>query len=222
MTVFEIFASLQGEGRRAGEPTAFVRLAGCNLRCAWCDTAYAWSGGTPMTVAEVVVAARRLGLPRACVTGGEPLLDPDTPALLHALIGAGLGVTLMTNGSLPLDPVPAAVHKVVDIKSPWAHSPGVPSGLLDLPPTQFHRGNLALLTPGDDVKFVVRDRTEFDWAVGFADREGLFQRVGAVFVGPAWGLLDPALLADWVLASGRPVRLHLQWHKVLWGPDTRR
>ncbi len=222
MTVAEVFPSLQGEGRRAGEPTAFVRLAGCNLRCSWCDTTHAWSGGTPMTVAEVVEAALGLGLPRACVTGGEPLLDPETPALLAALLDAGLHVTLMTNGSLPLDPVPAAVHKVVDIKSPWAHSPGVPPAPLEPPPPHFHRGNLALLTPDDDVKFVVRDRTEFDWALRFADREALYERAGAVFVGPAFGLLDPALLAEWVLASRRPLRLHLQLHKVLWGPDTRR
>ncbi len=222
MRVAEVFASLQGEGRRAGEPTAFVRLAGCNLRCAWCDTSDAWEGGTAMTVADVVEAVRRLCLPWTCVTGGEPMLDPETPTLIRALQGAGLGVTLMTNGSLPLDRLPDAVHKVVDIKSPWSHLADAPESLADLPPAHLAPRNLALLTRDDDVKFVVRSRAEFDWALGFADREGLFGRVGAVFVGPAWGLLDPAVLAEWVLASRRPLRLHMQLHKVLWGAETRR
>lgn len=222
MTVSEIFASLQGEGRRAGEATVFVRLAGCNLRCAWCDTSHAWTGGTPMTVADVRRAVLDFGLPRACVTGGEPLLDPETPALLSDLLDAGLGVTLMTNGSLPLDPVPAGVHKVLDIKTPWSHSAAVPEAPADLPPPHLRMDNLGLLTPGDDVKFVVRNRVEFDWALRFADCQDLYGRAGTVFVGPAWGLLDPTVLAEWVLASRRPVRLHLQWHKVLWGGETRR
>lgn len=222
MNIAEVFVSLQGEGRRVGEPTTFVRVAGCNLRCAWCDTSYAWFGGSPIPVDDLVKTIRDLAIPRVCVTGGEPLLDPETPRLLRTLLDAGLAVTLMTNGSLSLRFVPRAVHKVVDIKTPWAHAVEAPSEPLDLSPPHLDLDNLSLLTAEDDVKFVVRCRAEFDWVVRFADRMDLYAMVGVVFVGPAWGLLDPALLAQWVLAARRPIRLHLQWHKVLWGPETRR
>ena len=150
------------------------------------------------------------------------MFQDDTPALLAALQGLGRCVQLMTNGSLPFDRVPAAVRKVVDVKSPVsaiARASATPEG--DTTPF-FRDANLAWLGELDEIKFVVRDRAELEWATRFAVRRGLFDRVGAVSAGPAWGVLDPAVLADWLVASKLPWRLNVQVHKLLWGGDTRR
>jgi 7-carboxy-7-deazaguanine synthase len=226
MRIVEIFRSIQGEGTQAGRPCTFVRLAGCNLRCAWCDTPCGQdvAGGDERALPDVVAAALAGGTPLLCVTGGEPLLQPGCPELVGALLAAGRDVQVFTNGSLPLDVLPAAASRVVDVKSPWAHRQDLPDGVLppDTPPPHFRTANLAALGPRDEVKFVVRDRREFDWAAAWAGSSGLLDRAGTVWIGAAWGLLDPARVADWILASRLPLRLGLQWHKILWGAGTRR
>jgi 7-carboxy-7-deazaguanine synthase len=223
MKVAELFRSIQGETTRAGEVAAFVRLAGCNLRCAWCDTPHARTGGRAMSVEAVMAEVARLGPARlACVTGGEPLLQPSASALVSALLASGRDVQVMTNGSVPLDRVPAGASRVVDVKSPWAHDPGAPEapGPLADPP-HLLPSNLDLLGPADEARFVVRSRAEFDWAARWAVSAGLFDRVGAVLVAPAWGALEPATLAAWILDAGLPLRLNLQVHKLVWGEGTR-
>jgi len=222
MDVIEIFGSIQGESTRVGVPCVFVRLAGCNLDCSWCDTRYARKGGTRMSRDDIVEKVVEFDVTEVCVTGGEPMLQPDTPLLLEALVNRGLRCTLMTNGSLPLDAVPDAVIRVMDVKTPWsqANQPRTrpatgahPSGLKD--------DNLRLLRPHDEVKFVIGTREDFDWACEWALCEGLFDRVAAVFVSPAWGMIEPSIVADWIVESGLPLRLNLQVHKLLWGADTR-
>jgi len=224
MRVFEVFRSLQGEGTQAGRPCVFVRLAGCNLRCPWCDTVRAQDGASGIErdwrdVKEQVLALRT---PFACLTGGEPLLQEDSADLVRALVDEGLTVQVFTNGTRYLGVLPPGAGRVVDVKTPWVHRPDLAwqSGEPLPPPPHLHPGNLACLGSRDEVKFVVRDRREFLWALAWADASGLWERVGAVLVTPAFGALEPAVLADWVLESGRPLRLGLQWHKVIWGPET--
>lgn len=223
MDVCEIFASIQGESTRAGERTAFVRLAGCNLDCTWCDTPQGRAAGFPMDLEDIVGEALGFPGPQVCITGGEPLLQAETPDLLKAFLVTGRTTVLMTNGSLPMDNVPEEVISVVDIKSPWSQpsSPGESTATLPQPP-HFHSANLSRLGSNDEVKFVVRSRTEFDWACQWAGQAGLFSRVQSVLVSPAWGALEPALLAEWIMETRLPVRLNLQWHKVIWGEDTDR
>ncbi len=257
MKVVEVFRSIQGEGTQAGRPCVFVRLAGCNLRCTWCDTPYAQDeAGEEVPLADVVTRVLEAGPGMCCVTGGEPLLQPDAPDLVRALLAAGRDVQVMTNGSLPLHAVPREAVLAVDVKTPWAHAgtvrafTGAPSRTVhapggirpdtpafrtgatgpgaaasapaNLPPPHFDPSNLSRLTRRDEVKFVVRDRGEFDWACQWAASVGLFDRVGAVFAGPAWGSIDAGTVADWILDSRLPLRLNVQWHKFLWGAATRR
>jgi len=231
MRIVEIFRSIQGEGTRTGEPCTFVRLAGCNLQCAWCDTPCAQDvAGVVKTIPEIVAETLSAGTGSVCVTGGEPLLQPGTPDLVRALLSAGREVVVMTNGSLQMHAIPPAAILAVDIKTPWAHesaSNTVPGGRapdrVDLPePPHLDRSNLQRLSKRDEVKFVVRDRREFEWAALWADRVGLFDIVGTVLVGPAWDELDAGTVADWILESGLPIRLNVQLHKILWGPGTRR
>ncbi len=209
LLVNEIFHSIQGESTHAGRPCVFVRLTGCPLRCTYCDTTYAYTEGKPMTVAEVLAAVRshRCGLVE--VTGGEPLAQEETPALLAALLAEGYEVLLETSGTLPLDRVPPAVRKIVDVKCPG-------SG-------EAHRNryeDLDLLSPRDEVKFVVRDRRDFEWAVEVVRRHRLAERC-PVLVAPAFGELSPRDLAEWILASGLPLRLQLQLQKYVWDPAAR-
>jgi len=238
MNVSEIFLSIQGETSRAGELCAFVRLAGCNLSCAWCDTRHARKGGTPMEADQVVAALDLFGTRLVCVTGGEPLLQDETGDLARRLLAEGHEVMLMTNGSLPLDPIPGPVLKVVDVKTPWSHrrrggkegqSPISPACRLHAPrqvremgdcpsfPPHLLASNLDLLGRRDEVKFVVRVRQEFDWAAAWASSVGLFDRVEVVSVGPAWGELDPAAVVEWMKETRSPFRLNLQIHKYVWG-----
>lgn len=206
LKVNEIFLSLQGEGTRAGLPCSFVRLAGCNLRCKWCDTAYAWTDGQDMSVENVLHRLEELACPRAEVTGGEPMFQPLTVELLRRLAEGGYEALLETNGSLDLAPVDSRVVKIVDFKCPS-------SGQAE----SFLRSNIELLTPRDEVKFVLADSQDFDFAVDVIHRHDLCARC-AVILSPIPGRLAPANLAAWILNEKMDVRLGLQLHKIIW-PD---
>ena len=209
LEVSESFASLMGESTRAGMPAYFIRLTGCNLRCRYCDTAYAYEGGREMTVAALVEMVRAQPQRLVLVTGGEPLLQAETPALLRELVEAGFTTCLETNGSLPIGAVDARVHRIMDVKGPG-------SGMAE----HNDWGNLDLLTPGDEVKFVVGDRSDFTWALEVIERHDLAERL-AVLISPVFGQVSLQEAAAWILASGLPVRLNLQLHKYIWGPEVR-
>lgn len=203
--VTEIFRSIQGESSRAGLPCAFVRLTGCALRCVWCDTAYAFSGGEVMPVAAAAERVIALGTDLVEVTGGEPLEQEGVYPLMDRLLERGRTVLLETGGHVPLDRVDARVIKIVDVKAPG-------SGMMaaNLP------GNLDRLGPADEVKFVLADRRDFDWALDFVAARGLDAR-NLVTFSPVWEKLSATDLAEWIRDSGRPIRLGVQLHKLLWG-----
>ena len=209
LVVCETFASLMGESTRAGVPAYFIRLTGCNLRCRYCDTAYAYEGGSEMTVGTLVALARAQPHRLVLVTGGEPLLQAETPALLTDLLDAGLTTCLETNGSLPIGAVDARVHRILDVKCPG-------SGMAD----HNDWANMDLLTSRDEVKFVVADRSDFTWALEVIDRHGLAERL-PVLISPVFGQVSLQEAAAWILATRLPVRLNLQLHKYIWGPQAR-
>ena len=209
LIVSEIFHSIQGEGTRAGLPCTFVRLAGCNLRCARCDTRYAMEDGQAMTVEDVLSRVEAFGCPRVEVTGGEPLLQEAAPELLWRLCDAGGEVLLETNGSLDIDLADRRVVRIVDFKAPSSGQEG--SNLWS---------NVERLTPRDEVKFVVADRADFDWAVAAAQQHGLLVGCPVIF-SPVLDRLKPATLAEWILAERMDVRLGLQLHKVIWPGEDR-
>ncbi len=209
LVVCETFVSLMGESTRAGVPAYFIRLTGCNMRCRYCDTAYAYEGGREMTVAALVEGVRAQPHRLVLVTGGEPLLQAETPALLTALLDAGCTVCLETNGSRPIGSLDARVHRILDVKGPG-------SGMTE----HNDWDNLDLLTPGDEVKFVVSDRVDFTWALKVIDRHGLAERL-PVLISPVFGQVGLKEAAAWILASGLPLRLNLQLHKYIWGPEVR-
>lgn len=206
----EIYRSIQGESTFAGEPCIFVRTTGCNLRCTWCDSAYTFTGGRWWTLEAVLAEVSRLGPGLVEVTGGEPLLQDATIPLMAALVDAGRTVLLETSGSLPVDRVPDGVHRIVDLKAPASGEVG--KNLFE---------NLVRLGVRDEVKVVVADRADYEWARAQVREHALAERVGAVLLSPAHGLLDAATLAEWMLADALPARLNLQLHKVLW-PDADR
>ena len=210
LTVNEIFYSIQGESTRAGEPCVFVRLTACDLRCSWCDTPYAFHEGRKMTVDEVVAEVDRHGCPLVEITGGEPLLQDDVYPLMDRLLAAGRRVMLETGGHRPLDRVPPGVTKIVDVKCPG-------SGEAD----KNHWSNLDALAPADEVKFVISDRADYEFAKEVMAERRLDTRTRAVLFSPVHGVLDPKTLSEWVLADRIPVRVQLQVHKYIWSPDTR-
>jgi len=209
LLVCETFVSLMGESTRAGLPAYFIRLTGCNLRCRYCDTTYAYEGGRDMTVGELVAGALAQPYRLALVTGGEPLLQAGTPALLTALLDAGFSVCLETNGSRPIGAVEARVHRILDLKCPG-------SGMAE----SIHWDNLELLTPGDEVKFVVADRADFTWALQVIRNHRLSRRL-PVLISPGFGQVALTEVAAWILASGLPLRLNVQLHKYIWGAEAR-
>ncbi len=209
LVVCEAFASLMGESTRAGVPAYFIRLTGCNLRCRYCDTAYAYEGGRELTVAALVAGALAQPHRLALVTGGEPLLQAETPALLAALLEAGFTTCLETNGSRPLGALDVRVHRIVDVKCPG-------SGMA----AHNDWGNLELLTPRDEVKFVVSHRSDFTWALEVIDRHGLAGRL-PVLISPVFGQVALREAAAWILDSRLPLRLNPQLHKYIWGPEVR-
>jgi 7-carboxy-7-deazaguanine synthase len=208
LTVNEIYLSVQGESTHAGRPCTFVRLTACDLRCRWCDTPYAFTGGRRMALDEVVSAVERLGCPLVEITGGEPLLQPETPALLQALIDRGCEVLLETGGHVALDEVPDDVRAIVDVKCPGSGEAH-----------RMHWPNLDQLSPIDEVKFVIADRADFDYARDVLRRHALADRVRAVLFSPVHGVLHPADLSKWILEEQLPVRLQLQMHKYIWGAE---
>lgn len=209
MRVSEIFASIQGESSWAGLPCAFVRLTGCNLSCAYCDTEYAREGGTEMTLDEIVTSVHALGIGLIEITGGEPLIHPETPSLVTALLDIGHGVLIETNGSVGIGGIDRRAVLIMDIKAPS-------SRMHD----KTDMGNLALLKPEDEVKFVISDRPDYEWARDFMSRHMDGARYTVLF-SPAFGVLDPAELAGWIMEDRLRVRLNLQLHKYIFGPDRR-
>lgn len=205
LRVSEIFFSLQGESSRVGLPTVFIRLTGCPLRCVWCDTGHAFTGGQSMTIGDVVAAAGNSGTRTACVTGGEPLAQKHCLPLLTALCDAGFDVSLETSGALDIAGVDPRVSRIVDLKAP-----GSGEAAKNL------AGNLALLTARDELKIVLADRGDYEWARQRIRDEHLADR-SPVLLSPVQGQLDPAELAEWILADRLPVRFQLQLHKILWG-----
>lgn len=210
LVVTEIFRSLQGESTFAGLLCSFVRLTGCGLRCVWCDSAYAFQGGKTMRLDEILAEVERLGAPLVELTGGEPLEQDGFYPLSSALCDLGYTVLVETGGHLPLDRVDPRVLKIVDVKCPG-------SGMQ----TRNDLGNLERLGPRDEIKFVVKDRRDFDWALDLVARHDL-DRKNTVLISPVFeGDVSPvaAEVAEWVRDSKRRVRLNLQLHKLLWGDE---
>jgi 7-carboxy-7-deazaguanine synthase len=203
LRVSEIFCSLQGETSRVGLPTVFVRLTGCPLRCRWCDTSYAFTGGTMRPLAEVIAEVLSRSVRRVTVTGGEPLAQAACPSLLAALADAGCDVSLETSGALDISVVDPRVSRIVDLKPP---------GSGESARNRF--ANLPLLRANDELKFVLADRRDYEWAREILTRHAI---ACPVLFSPVQGELDARALAEWILADGLEVRLQVQLHKLLWG-----
>ena len=205
LRITEIFASLQGESTRVGLPTVFVRLTGCPLRCSWCDTAYAFSGGEYLGIAEILRRVAEFNCATVCVTGGEPLAQNGCLPLLVALCDAGHSVSLETSGALDIAGIDPRVARIVDLKAPGSGE------------TKKNRWeNLDLLTTRDELKFVLASREDYDWALSACRQRRLLERCQVLF-SPVQGQLDPTQLAQWILDDGLLVRFQLQLHKLLWG-----
>ncbi|CAN5845070.1 7-carboxy-7-deazaguanine synthase QueE [soil metagenome] len=209
LVIHEIYRSLQGEGTFAGLPCVFVRLTACHLRCTYCDTPHAFQQGEPMPLDRIFDQAIRLGDDLVEITGGEPLLQPEVLPLMSRLVDAGRTVLLETSGACDIAPVDPRVRIILDLKTPGSGE--VVSNLWE---------NLSRLKPTDEVKVVVCDRSDFDWAVEQV-RSHRLTEICPVLMAPAHGEVHPTGLADWILETGLPLRLQLQLHKLLWGPETR-
>lgn len=220
MVVTEIFQSIQGESTYAGRPCIFVRLTGCNLRCRWCDTAYAFYGGTRMTVEEVLERVRAFAgqdgpeasgrIPLVELTGGEPMLQPDVHPLIEKLLAESYTVLIETSGERYLGALPKEVIKIMDIKCPGSGEGGT-----------LHPKNLEVLDRKDEIKFVLAGEADYQWARDFLRAERLTDIVDTVIFSPAFGELEPRRLGEWILRDRLPVRLGLQLHKFIWEPETR-
>jgi 7-carboxy-7-deazaguanine synthase len=210
LTINEIFYSIQGESSRAGEPCVFVRLTACDLRCSWCDTSYAFEEGRKMSVDAVIDAVDRFGCPLVEITGGEPLLQEDVYSLMDRLVTGGRTVMLETGGHRSIARVPAEVLKIVDVKCPGSGESA-----------RNDWTNLDLLAPHDEVKFVIKDRTDYEFAKDVIRRHHLAGRTAAVLMSPVHGVLEPRALSEWMLEDRLPARLQLQLHKYIWSPAAR-
>lgn len=207
LRVSEIFYSVQGESRPTGLPTAFVRLTGCPLRCVFCDTEYAFHGGQWHTDAEILARVQEYGSPQVCVTGGEPLAQPNCLRLLTVLADAGFEVSLETSGALSIEQVDPRTGIVMDIKTPGSGEQA--RNLLD---------NLQHLKPSDQLKFVICDRNDYEWSRQFVAEHELLDTCAVLF-SPSMGQLQPRTLAEWILDDRLQVRFQVQLHKYLWGDE---
>jgi len=210
LTVNEIFHSIQGESTHAGRPCVFVRLTACDLRCSWCDTAYAFHEGGKMTVDEVVSRVGAYGCDVVEITGGEPLLQKDVYPLMRRLLDEGKTVMLETGGHLSVEDVPDGVVRVIDVKCPGSGETA-----------KVDWANLDRLRPGDEVKFVITDRADYEFARGVVATHALPSKASAILFSPVHGVMNARELAEWILADRLPVRLQLQAHKYIWDPQTR-
>ena len=209
MRITEIFFSVQGESTLAGRPCVFVRSTGCDLRCGYCDTAYAFHGGRKMSLDEIMAEVRRHPTKFVCLTGGEPLLQRELPELARRLLDDGYEVSVETHGQLPTDRLPSGVRRIVDLKTPGSGEVHTEFALFEV------------LGARDELKVVVTSRDDFDWAAARIREHGLDKRVGAVLISPSQGQVAPRELAEWLLQSGLDARLQLQLHKVVWGAEAR-
>jgi 7-carboxy-7-deazaguanine synthase len=210
LTINEIFHSIQGESTHTGRPCVFVRLTACDLRCSWCDTPYAFTEGSKMSIDAVVARVEQYGCDLVEITGGEPLLQRDVYPLMRQLLGSGRTVMVETGGHHSIKDVPPEVIRIVDVKCPG-------SGESE----RNHWENLTLLTTRDEVKFVLKDRTDYEFARDIVRRHDLASRTAAVLFSPVHDVLAAKELAAWILEDRLPVRLQLQAHKFIWSPDTR-
>jgi 7-carboxy-7-deazaguanine synthase len=205
LRINEIFHSLQGEADAVGYPTVFVRLTGCPLRCQYCDTEYAFHAGEWFDLDTIVEKVRGYGAQYVCVTGGEPLAQPNCLKLLERLCDHGFLVSLETSGALDIAAVDSRVSRVVDVKTPGSHEAA-----------RNRLENFELLTPRDQLKFVICSREDYDWSKAFLLEHGLSERCRLLF-SPSYNQVSPTALAEWILADRLPVRFQLQLHKILWG-----
>lgn len=208
LRISEIFFSLQGESRTIGRPTVFVRLTGCPLRCRWCDSEYAFNGGQMIPIADIVAQVQSHPTRHVTVTGGEPLAQPGVHPLMQQLCDAGLSVSIETSGAFDISGIDARVSRVMDLKAPGSD--------------ESHRNlwaNLDYLAPTDQIKFVLADKADYEWARMALDQHQLNQKVDEVLMSPVHGELAPRELAEWILADGLNVRMQLQMHKYLWGEE---
>lgn len=208
LRITEIFHSLQGEARTVGLPTVFVRLTGCPLRCRWCDTPYSFQGGTLLPLADIVATIQSYQCQHVCITGGEPLAQPEVHPLMQTLCDAGFEVSLETSGAMDISTVDPRVSRVMDLKAPG-------SG-------ESHRNrydNISHLNRHDQVKFILADRQDYDWARFKCDEYRLSERVSDVLFSPVHGELAARELAEWILADRLPVRMQVQLHKYLWNNE---
>lgn len=208
MRVSEVFTSIQGESSHAGRLCTFVRTTGCDQRCSWCDTAYAFEGGTEYSLSDLYDQVAAYGVNLVQLTGGEPLTQPDALAFMSGLCDQGYEVLLETGGSQPIDRVDPRVKRIVDLKPPH-------SGMTGL----IHWPNIDHLKTGDEVKFVIADQTDFEWSRDVIRAHRLGDRV-TVLMSPAFGLMEPLTLTEWIISERLPVRLQLQLHKYIWSPET--
>jgi 7-carboxy-7-deazaguanine synthase len=215
LRVTEIFHSIQGESTWAGLPCTFVRLSGCPLRCVWCDTEYAFHGGEKVALQEIVRRVEGMGCSLVEITGGEPLVHPNAFRLAAELLDRDFTVLVETSGAVDVAPLDPRVYKIMDLKCPGS---GEESKNL--------WSNLDHLTGRDEVKFVLKDRADYEWARSVIRERGLDQRVGegrlkALLLSPVWGEMELRPLAEWILEDGLPARLQLQLHKLIWDPESR-
>jgi 7-carboxy-7-deazaguanine synthase len=209
LQLIELFESVQGETSFSGCPTTFIRLAACNLRCTWCDTTYSFKKGVKVMISTILEQVSAFGHKYVCVTGGEPLLQKPVHSLMKNLVDLGFTVSLETSGSLPINEVDPRVHIILDVKCPQS---GMESKNL--------WENLSLVTQKDEIKFVIQDRADFDYALTICDRYNLFAKSPVLF-SPVFGKIEPRALVEWMLQEKCPARLNMQIHKFIWTPATR-